>query len=86
MKKNKKLQVKKKGKEEVWYCPDCDWEQDDWEIEHPTLHKNVNVDKERAKEYCETHMYTYSHDSCKPEWCKTCGYLLKYLVVVGNEK
>ena len=85
-KKNKKLLVKKLGKEKILYCPDCSWEQTDWEIEHPSLHRDVKSDVKRAEEYCERHLYVYNHESCKPVWCDTCGYLLIYSVIIGDKK
>tara|TARA_Y100000593_G_scaffold2889_1_gene5787 strand:+ start:1375 stop:1638 length:264 start_codon:yes stop_codon:yes gene_type:complete len=80
--KYKSVKVKKLYKKKYRYCLDCDWEESDWSLEHPVLHKDNKIDVERAKEYCDNHVTIYDHKSCTPDWCDGCGNLKKYVVIV----
>ena len=80
--KYKSIKIKKRGKEEYRYCLDCDWEEDEWRKEYPVLNEGNKIDVMMAKEYCEAHLISYSHESCKPTWCSGCGSLKKYVVIV----
>jgi len=86
LEKYKSIKTKKVGKDKYRYCLDCDWEEDEWRIEHPALNKNNRIDVKMVKEYCNDHLRLYSHESCKPVWCSGCGNLEKYTVVVGKGK
>ena len=66
------------------YCKTCDWELDIFEIENPSFHKDNKLDVKRAKDYCETHTWTYGHE-CEPLWCDECGHLTIYQVIVTDK-
>tara|TARA_R110000824_G_scaffold169965_9_gene347180 strand:+ start:610 stop:876 length:267 start_codon:yes stop_codon:yes gene_type:complete len=38
------------------------------------------------KEYCEEHEASYFNHTCKPEWCKACGFLTKYIIEVHSKE
>jgi len=66
------------------YCNSCDWELDSWEEDYPSLHKNNKIDVKMTKSYCENHTTIYGHD-CKPIWCKECGHLKIYQIIVTEK-
>ena len=54
----------------------------DWLKESDGLHKKNKEHVRMVKEHCERHEFMYSPDKCKPIWCKKCGYLEIYQVIL----
>ena len=38
--------------------------------------------RRRVKEYCKDHEGRYNDHKCKPQWCKGCGFLIKYIIEI----
>ena len=66
------------------YCNVCDWELDEWEALHPSLHKDKIIDFNLAKEYCKKHETIYK-DKCKPIWCRSCKHLKIYQITTTEK-
>ena len=62
-------------------CKECGQDLD-WLKESDGLHKKNKLYVKMAKDYCEQHEFMYSPDKCKPVWCKKCGYLEIYRVII----
>jgi hypothetical protein len=62
-------------------CESC--KQDlDFLREYDCLNKKNKEHVKSAKKYCERHINFYSDTSCTPIWCKKCGYLKIYEIVL----
>ena len=84
--KYERIKTKKIGKEKYRYCLDCKWEENEWRIKYPRLHRDNKVDVRLAKEYCEKHKHIYSHHKCEPKWCDKCKYLINYEIIIDHSK
>ena len=51
-------------------------EKRDMFMSHDTYHQL------RVKDHCKEHELSYSNQKCKPIWCKECGYLEIYRVII----
>jgi hypothetical protein len=43
-------------------------------------HRRIHIE-----EYCAEHELHYHEHTCKPEWCKDCGFLTKYIIEVHSK-